>query len=432
MTAALGACVGMDSTDSGIFRLASVGLYLDALSSITHEMSLRDRGNLIHLDKCLHSLWGLGENVLLNWCPATDGVDLLVVPHYAIAVYCQDELNGHGNRSDSFLRALLAGRRRLDPEQLRKVARLLSIDVTHLRLQHPFNDNHAQSNVIDRMIKRYSITYVPCRAVALFDIVGFGLLSPFAQMTQLNSLSYSLNSAQSKLSSRKIGIDFARSTTGDGFYVWNTELTLDANINLYHFMHLVLADNAIARSKAHPNVVPRLRAGFHVGGSYEFHQAEGLNPTLYHYIVGDVTIDLARMIEHADPDQILIGDFEAEMRFLNGDSPSWVTLDAIDFVARAARTVEQLRGLELSGERVDQIKCYLTGARLDSGEFTVRRIQINDKHGKTRSVFNSKANIYRGTTDPILLGIQDRDLSPERHRRERSEHVLPPLSVDLG
>jgi hypothetical protein len=291
-------------------------------------------------------------------------------------------------------------------------------------MHHPFLDNEAQQNVIERMIKRYSITYVPCRAVALFDIVGFGLLSPFLQMTQLNSLSYSLNSAQSKLSRKKIGIDFARSTTGDGFYVWNTDLTLDANINLYHFMHLALADNAIARNKADNNVVPRLRAGFHVGGSYEFHQAEGLNPTLYHYIVGDVTVDLARMIEQAEPDQILIGDFEAEMRFLNGDSPSWVTLDAIDFVDRAKRSVEQLRGLVISGERVDQIKCYLTGARLDTGEFTVRRIQINDKHGKTRSVFNSKANIYRGNTDPILLGIQDRELSPERRHKERSEHVL--------
>jgi hypothetical protein len=413
----------MDSPDSGIFRLASVGSYLDALSSITHEMSLRDRSNLIHLDKCFHALWGLGENVLLNWCPREDGIDLLIVPQYSIAGYA-GEMQAREGMSESFLRSLLSGRRRLDHERLVKVAKLLNIQVTHLPMHHPFLDNEAQQNVIERMIKRYSITYVPCRAVALFDIVGFGLLSPFLQMTQLNSLSYSLNSAQSKLSRKKIGIDFARSTTGDGFYVWNTELTLDANINLYHFMHLALADNAIARSKADNNVVPRLRAGFHVGGSYEFHQAEGLNPTLYHYIVGDVTVDLARMIEQAEPDQILIGDFEAEMRFLNGDSPSWVTLDAIDFVDRAKRSVEQLRGLVISGERVDQIKCYLTGARLDTGEFTVRRIQINDKHGKTRSVFNSKANIYRGNTDPILLGIQDRELSPERRHKERSEHVL--------
>jgi hypothetical protein len=420
----------MDSSDSGIFRLASVGSYLDALSSITHKMSLRERSNLIHLDKCLHSLWGLGANVLLNWCPREDSLDLLVVPHYAIAGYASGDMTVANGASESFLRSLLSGRRRLEPERLDKVARLLGIEVSHLPLQHPIGDNTYQLNVIERMIKRYSITYVPCRAVVLFDIVGFGLLSPFAQMTQLNSLSYSMNSAQSKLSSKKIGIDFARSTTGDGFYVWNADLTLDANINLYHFLHLVLADNAIARSKAAVNVVPRLRAGFHVGGSYEFHQAEGLNPTLYHFIVGDVTIELARMIEQAEADQILIGDFEAEMRFLDGDTASWVTLDTLDFVERAKRSVEQLRGLVLSGERIDTIKCYLTGARLASGEFTVRRMQINDKHGKTRSVFNSKANIYRRNTDPILLGILDRELAPEARRKERSEHLLRPQRAD--
>jgi hypothetical protein len=239
-----------------------------------------------------------------------------------------------------------------------------------------------------------------------------------------------MNSAQSKLGTKKIGIDFARSTTGDGFYVWNTDLSLDANINLYHFMHLVLADNAIARSKAEPGVVPQLRAGFHVGGSYEFHQAEGLSPTLDHYIVGDVTVDLARMVEHAQPGQILIGDFQAEMRFFGEDSARWVTLDTIDFVARAARSVELLRGIVLSGERVDTIRCYLTGTRLDSGEFTVRRMQINDKHGKTRSVFNSKANIYRRNAEPVLLGIQDRELTAEERRKERSEHVLRSLHAD--
>ena len=49
---------------------------------------------------------------------------------------------------------------------------------------------------------------------------------------------------------------------------------------------------AIARHKAKGNTVPKLRACFHVGSCYEFHQSEGLNPTLYHYIVGDVTVEL--------------------------------------------------------------------------------------------------------------------------------------------
>ena len=79
----------MEPSDSGIFRLASVGSYLDALSSITDEMSLKERSNLIFLDRCLHELWGLGQNVILNWCPEGDGIALLVVPHYAVAEYAQ-------------------------------------------------------------------------------------------------------------------------------------------------------------------------------------------------------------------------------------------------------------------------------------------------------------------------------------------------------
>ncbi len=75
---------------------------------------------------------------------------------------------------------------------------------------------------------------------------------------QLNSLSYSLNSAQSKLLTKRIGVDFSRTTTGDGFYIWNRDLTLEGNVNLYHFMQLALADNAIAHKKAQHNTVPRL------------------------------------------------------------------------------------------------------------------------------------------------------------------------------
>ena len=91
----------MDSTDSGIFRLASVGSYLDALSSITHEMSLIERSNLIFLDKCLHQQWGLGQNVLLNWCPLDDGIALLVVPHYAVADFSARATDVGGNGADN-------------------------------------------------------------------------------------------------------------------------------------------------------------------------------------------------------------------------------------------------------------------------------------------------------------------------------------------
>jgi hypothetical protein len=169
-----------------------------------------------------------------------------------------------------------------------------------------------------------------------------------------------------------------------------------------------------------------LRACFNVGSSYEFHQSEGLNPTLYNYIVGDVTVDLARTIERALPGQILVGDFRAAMPtadMLSGDSR---VVESTDFVELAMRNVEQLAGIELSGERVDAIRCYLTGTKLASGEFSVRTITVKDKHGINRRVYNAKVNIYRHNAEPILLGIEDRALGPDGLPGYSSEPVLRP------
>ena len=300
-----------------------------------------------------------------------------------------------------------------------------------MTLREPLTNTPPHNEIIEQMIKRYSITYVPNRGVSLFDIVGFSLLSPFEQMMQLNSLSYSLNSAQAKLLSKRIGVDFSRTTTGDGFYIWNRNLSLEGNVSLYHFMQLVLADNAIAHKKAEHNTVPRLRASFHVGSSYEFHQAEGLKPTIHNFIVGDVTVELARIIERALPGQILVGDFRSTMRASGPDSSS-ATLDSVAFVDMATRSVGQLAGIELSGERVDAIRSYLTGPKLANGEFTVRRLVISDKHGISRRVYNAKVNIYRHNAEPILLGIEDRVLEPDRSAAGRRAAPCTRLTINAA
>jgi hypothetical protein len=214
-------------------------------------------------------------------------------------------------------------------------------------------------------------------------------------VTQLNSLSYSVNSAYSKMLSKKIGISFARTTTGDGYYVWNRDRSIQANVNLYHFMHLVLADNALARAKSSHNTTPLLRACFHMGGHYEFYQSEGLSPTVDSYIFGDVTIELARMIDRAMPGQILVGDFNAPMP----DRKSLVTkrIDTVEFIERTQQTLSSLEGLRLSDD------------------------SIADKHGRTRNVYNAKVNIYRGSGEPVFLGVQERDLGA--FKREDEEFV---------
>ncbi|HUD96632.1 MAG TPA: hypothetical protein VMO24_03755 [Woeseiaceae bacterium] len=407
-----------DLSQSGIRRVANYSPYLDQLAGFANEMGLRQRSNLVHLERCLHEQWALGQNSILSWTPLDDGVLVLVVPHYGIAEYVAvpagDAANSH-RVSATFIMELISGERRLTLTQMQKVARLLNVEPRFLPLRQPLTGHPVETQIIEKMIRRYGINYVASRAVTLFDIVGFSLLTPFEQMTQLNSLSYSLNSAHAKMLEKDININFARSSSGDGFYIWNRDHGLEANLNLYHFMHIVLADNAIARRKAVSKAVPRLRACFHVGSCYEFHQAEGLNPTIHDYIVGDVTIELARMIEAAVPGQILVGDFLADLGGAsNGHAETQEHLDAVNFLDRAQGSLEKLSGLELSGEKVSGIKCYLTGERLESGEFSIRRLEIKDKHGLSRIAYNAKVNIYREHAQPILLGIEDRKLAEFR------------------
>ena len=402
-----------DLSQSGIRRIADFSPYLDQLAGLAQNMGLRQRSNLVHLERLLHQQWCLGQNNILSWVPVDDGIMVLVLPHYAIAEYTAPRGDtGTTKVSARFITELISGERQLTLAQMNKVARLLEVEPVVLPLRQPLTGHPVENQIIEKMIRRYGINYVASRAVTLFDIVGFSLLTPFEQMTQLNSLSYSLNSAHAKMLEQDIGINFARSSSGDGFYVWNRDDGLEANVNLYHFMHIVLADNAIARSKSTSKAVPRLRACFHVGACYEFHQAEGLNPTMQDFIVGDVTIELARMIEAALPGQILVGDFLANVN----DEPvsheqTQANLDAVMFLERAQGNLKKLSGLEFSGERVTAIKCYLTGENLGGGQFNIRRLHIKDKHGLSRVAYNAKVNIYRETAKPILLGIEDRKLA---------------------
>jgi hypothetical protein len=208
---------------------------------------------------------------------------------------------------------------------------------------------------------------------------------------------------------KEIEIRFARTNTGDGFYIWNRDRGIDSNVDLYHFMHLVLAENAVARSRAIKHAAPLLRTCFHVGAHYEFYQSEGLSPTTFSYIVGDVTIALARMIEQAKAGQILIGDFLIPM--IDEKTKETVSIDSVEFINQVQPRLSSLKNLVLGDEdRVVSIKCYLTGDQKADGSYAVKQYLITDKHGYSRNVFNAKVNIQREKGIPIYLGIQEADL----------------------
>ncbi len=116
------------------------------------------------------------------------------------------------------------------------------------------------------------------------------------------------------------------------------------------------------------------------------------------------------MIGRALPGQILLGDFNVEVS--GGDAQGVTRYSTLDFVAKTSASLEQLNGLVVADDRIENIRCYLTGEAAPGGDFRVRRYDIRDKHGATRAVYNAKINIHRHEARPIYLGIQHKELHP--------------------
>ncbi len=367
------------------------------------DLAAHVRNALSLLDDALFELWNLGENVFLAWTHTDNELSFLCVRHYTIAAAVRPgPARVAGSVTSELINEVLAGPKYLEPDRFAKVCREVGAQPQRMPLTFRVGSD-VEAGLIDNLVGRYGVSLVRGRAVVLLDAVQFSLQPPLDQMAMLNSLAYSVNSAYRQLLSKDIQVNFARTTTGDGFYIWNRARTPEANIALYKLMMMILADNAVAQSKSAGSGVPRLRAAFHVGEHYEFHQVEALNPTTFSYIVGQVTIDLSRMIEKALPGQILLGDFETDVMDALGQASRHGTLD---FVENTAATLDELKGLDISGDRIDEIRCYLTGQSIGGDRYPVNRYHIRDKHGTLRTVYNAKINIHREHAEPIFLGVQ--------------------------
>lgn len=370
---------------------------------------------LLLIDKGLHHHWKLGRQIMLSWAPHDEGIDVLVVPYYLTeSILMSDHKKKSSDNPDEEsdygqLLELIKGSRELDLATMKEIESAHQLYRARIYLPYPIDECQIDAHLIDGIVKRYSVSYIENRAVALFDIVGFSKYSPFQQVTLINSLAYSINSAHNKLRGKGVKVRFAKTTTGDGFYIWNREPSVEDNINIYHMMHIVLADNAIAKTKSYGNTAPTLKTAFHVGSYYEFYQSEALQPTKYTYIVGDVTVELARMIEKAMPGQIIMGDFNCQIP-TSADENKYIKVDTKKFIELLQGTLTNLKGLDLSNEGIESIKCYLTGQKKNDG-FSISQYKLTDKHQYYRYVYNAKVNIYRENDIPVFLGLQENDVS---------------------
>ena len=350
----------------------------------------------------IHPLWDLGRKSLIAWRPADRGIEVLMAPYKDIV----DRL-GECQR-------LLQGRRRMGDGTFHLVQSMIGVRPTHLALPFLIADHvpgAVSTDTIEQVLRRYGITETLNRAVALFDIVGFSKVEPRHQVSQLNSLECSINTAHGVLRDLGKAIDLARTTTGDGFYIWNREKGAGADLDTYLLTMLVLADNAIARRGARSETIPEIRTCYSVGPHYSYYQVDGLDPHGHDYIVGDVTIGLARMIGKCQPGQVLIGDFRRPLD-MNGN-----LTNSLDFVIKADGAFAAFDDIHINGATVTGIRCYLTGPESLDGDYAVQRFRISDKHGFDHFVFNQKFNIYlsdasSGTVraDALYLGRRHADL----------------------
>ncbi len=362
---------------------------------MNNKISTEAIAALKQLDTHLNPLWQLGRNAVLAWTSVRTGLKVAVIP-------VRQLLQLLASQPD-----LLQGPRYQDEPkflELCRTAKLEAVDIqTSLRVGP--QEGLVPWQTVEGIIKRYSITETLHRAVMLFDIVGYSKLDPLHQIGQLNSLEYCINSAHRRLMGWGVKVDLARSTTGDGFYVWNRATGLVAEVSLLILLLMVLAENEMERAQERHGLVPLLRSCFSVGRHYAYYQIEGLSPRGYDYIVGDVTISLARLIQKTETGQLLIGDFERP-RSEGGTE----TIATPAFVLQADKYFRKLVGREFNGVPISELGLMLTADR-DRGP---EKLVIGDKHGLNHTAYNATARIYRGGQIPIMVGTSGERAASER------------------
>lgn len=354
------------------------------------------REGLRELDFACHGAWKLGQNIVVGWTHEGQTVSLCAAPNWRVLAEAPN-----ANR-------ILGGGRMMSASTFAEVCKVLKTRPIKVDLPFAIGDGKGEVKpvVLDQVARRYAISLTEHRAVILFDIVGFSKVDPLEQVAQLASLEYSINSAAKKLGEAGLDVEIARSTTGDGFYVWNRARGFEADMRLYAALVLILADNAVARSRGESRLVPVLRTCYSIGSHYAYHQIEGTRPRGFEYLVGEVTIQLARLIGKALPGQICIG------RFVRPTEPPVVReLDTLMFLARVEKMLEKLSGVTVGGYGIASANSQLTGGKIGEVPYPVLIHRIVDKHGYNHDLFNARLAVRRSDSDPIVVGLRPDQLA---------------------
>ena len=363
------------------------------------------------VDSELRKIWGLGSNVIIGWRALPFGLDVLYLPSYElprVAKLYDDILraNRHIESPERFQALVTAGCR----------AKEIKIDARLGR-----DDNSVDA--INKLIRAYTVSHIPCRAVCLFDMVSFSLYSPFEQITQISLLSHYIKLASMRCQRLNMPMDLCSTTTGDGFYVWNRNEGLMADVALYCTAMLALGYVYAARAVAKTEAVPRLRCGLHWGSHYEYYGGSASDV----FIVGEVTIELARIISTAQSGQLLIGSY---LRDLTESEPQVVqefgiySLDTANFMALAQGQLARLADVPVPGGKIESFNVFLTGPSVSEDTYSIRKYYVTDKHGLEHPCYNARLNMKSSSGEIISFGLLDRDLGKFKARTDANEDIV--------
>ena len=377
------------------------------LSSLSSE-------NRKELYEKLREVWQLGANLIVGWRAEDRGMELLYLPSLDLPLVA----NRHSGLLGRNRHIGDAGRYRelLDAGCLAEV----------IPLSFRVSEDPVVVEQMAAILRFYTVTHSNCRAVGLFDIVSFSHQSPFAQISQINILSYHANLAAACVEAAGLPIDLNMSTTGDGFYIWNRKTGLPEDLALFYVQWLVLAFNKAAMIEKPRNNIPALRSCFGFGDHYEYYQASGSKPDSRGFIVGDVTITLARLISAALPGQFLLGGKPRVWSGIDGGEAhahDASRIDMISFCDFAQNNAKVLRGVTVGQGQIEEIEVRLTGEKISDRESTINNYEVVDKHGFANRCLNGRLNMTDVNGRRISCGLETDDLTPFQGRHIEEDDV---------
>ena len=355
-----------------------------------HAASLRA------LHQALYELWQLGGNALVGWMPTRTGLEVLSVPKIRLF------------NSKSLPRRVFAGDRLMGHQTFIEVSESLGIHSVELRLPHTIGNAPGELPValIEPVFARFAVSKVDYHAVMLIDIVSFSRFSPEEQACQLATLEFALNIALEAAREQGIDLDLDRSTTGDGFYVWNRNKGTTADVNLFVALVMFLTYHALLKRRVKiASAVPTIRTAVSIGSHYGYRAPNREGTRDAEYIVGDVTISLARLMQQTAAEQIVVGEFQRP------NDESGEMLSVARFVDLVAHRLSEIKGLSILGNQLQRFSLYLTGPRLADGGFGIQKLRIVDKHGFEHFGYNGKVNVFLEAGETFYCGLQHTDLA---------------------